>query len=356
MDYYDITGLLGNESESLLNHHCIQIDKSWLELPGPDFFSRVFEPSGRSVQTLASLSRLYSSGRLAGSGYLSILPVDQGVEHTAAGSFYKEPAYFDPDSIIELAVEGGCNAVVTAVSILGASARKYIHKIPFIGKLNHNELLTYPNKYDQLMFASVRRAWNDGACGIGATIYFGSAASSRQIEMVSAAFTQAHELGMFTLLWCYLRNDHFKDKVDYHQSADLTGQANYLGACVGADIIKQKLPENFGGYRAINLLQPGFGKFDEKAEAVLCSAHPIDLCRYQVLNCFAGRVGLINSGGPSLGRDDLRAAVRSAVINKRAGGMGVIVGRKAFQRPMKSGIELLHAIQDVYLNREIDIA
>jgi class I fructose-bisphosphate aldolase len=362
MSVVDATGLrrieelLGDEADALLNHRSQTIDKSLLHAPGPDFVDRVLAQSDRSPSVLRNLQWLFGTGRLAGTGYLSILPVDQGIEHSAGASFAPNPAYFDPENIVKLAIEGGCNAVASTIGVLGAVSRKYAHKIPFIVKLNHNELLTYPNKYDQIMFASVRRAWELGAVGVGATIYFGSAESGRQIVEVSEAFEEAHELGMFTVLWCYLRNSAFKvDGTDYHVSADLTGQANHLGVTIEADIVKQKLPENNGGYTALST-NGSYGKTHTKVYSDLTSDHPIDLCRYQVVNCYAGRVPLINSGGASAGESDLGEAVRTAVINKRAGGAGLISGRKAFQRPLEGGIEILNAIQDVYLTKEIDLA
>ncbi len=348
----DIEQLLGPDARPLLEHHCKGIPKELLHLPGPDFVDRVYAASDRPLQVLRSLQALFQSGRLAGTGYLSILPVDQGIEHSAGASFAPNPIYFDPEKIVELAVEGGCNAVASTFGLLGAVARTYAHKIPFIVKINHNEFLTYPNKYDQILFGTVEEAWNLGAVAVGATIYFGSAESTRQIQEISVAFKRAHELGMATVLWCYLRNAAFKtaDK-DYHVAADLTGQANHLGVTIEADIVKQKLPENNGGFTALK-----FGKTHKKVYAELTTDHPIDLARYQVANCYMGRIGLINSGGASAGESDLAEAVRTAVINKRAGGMGLISGRKAFQRPMKDGVHLLNAIQDVYLSREVSIA
>lgn len=357
MIYSEIVELLGKESESLLSHQCDAIPKSSLHLPGPDFTDQIWLASNRNVQTLRSLNTIFNSGRLAGTGYLSILPVDQGVEHSAGAAFSPNPIYFDPERIVRLAIEGGCNAVASTIGVLASVARNYAHKIPFIVKLNHNELLTYPNTYDQIFFGSVKDAWNLGAVGIGATIYFGSPESDRQIKEVSKAFEEAHQLGMATVLWCYLRNEAFNvNGVDYSSSADLTGQANYIGVTIQADIIKQKLPENNGGYKALNTGGIPYGKFDERMYSELTTDHPIDLCRYQVANCFMGRAGLINSGGASEGKKDLRQAVRTAVINKRAGGTGMISGRKSFQRPFKEGIELLHAIQDVYLENKIDVA
>src|SRR3990172_7117697 len=346
-----IIEILGDD-KVLLEHKCSTIAKEDLHLPGPDFVDRVWKDSDRSPQVLRNLQAIFSSGRLSGTGYLSILPVDQGIEHSAGASFAPNPIYFDPENIVKLAIEGNCNAVASSTGILGAVARKYAHKIPFILKLNHNELLTYPNKFDQIIFASVKKAKDMGAAAVGATIYFGSAESTRQITEVSLAFEAAHEMGMVAILWCYLRNPAFKkDGVDYHVSADLTGQANYLGASIQADIVKQKLPENNGGFKAL----ANYAKTDERVYTQLTSDHPVDLVRYQVANGFLGRVGLINSGGPS-GKDDLHEAVRTAVINKRGGGMGLISGRKAFQKPMKDGIELLNAIQDVYLCKEITVA
>jgi class I fructose-bisphosphate aldolase len=318
---------------------------------------RVFAPSNRNPQVLRNLAGLFGTGRLANTGYLSILPIDQGIEHSAGASFAKNHIYFDPENIVKLAVEGGCNAVATTYGVLALMSRKYAHKIPFIVKINHNELLTYPNKFDQIMFGSVDEAWNLGAAAVGATIYFGSDQSTRQIIEVAQAFERAHELGMGTILWCYIRNNAFKkDGKDYHVSADLTGQANHLGVTIQADIIKQKLAENNGGYKALNTGGSSYGKLDERIYTNLTSEHPIDLCRYQVANCYMGRAGLINSGGESKGSSDLADAVRTAVINKRAGGMGLISGRKAFQRPMKEGVEILNAIQDVYLDKTIDLA
>jgi class I fructose-bisphosphate aldolase len=333
------------------------VAKERLHLPGPDFVDRVLALSDRNPQTMRSLQAIFKNGRLAGSGYVSILPVDQGIEHSAGASFAKNPDYFDPENIVKLAMEGGCNAVASTLGVLGAVSRKYAHKIPFLVKLNHNELLTYPNRFDQVYFAHVEQAWNMGAVAVGATIYFGSEESTRQIVETSLAFKRAHELGLATVLWCYLRNSAFKTKdKDYHVSADLTGQANHLGVTIEADIIKQKLPENNGGYNALNAGGVKYGKTDERVYAELTSDHPIDLCRYQVLNCYAGRSGLINSGGESKGAGDLAAAVKTAVINKRAGGMGLISGRKAFQRPLKEGVKLLNLIQDVYLDKGITVA
>lgn len=352
-----ISTLLGADAEFLLNHKSQTIPANQLHTPGPDFVERVFAPSNRNPQTLRSLQALFDKGRLGGTGYVSILPIDQGIEHSAGASFAKNPAYFDPEHIIKLAIEGGCNAVATTYGVLALMSRKYAHRIPFIVKINHNELLTYPNKFDQIMFGSVEEAWNLGAMAVGATIYFGSDNSTRQIQEVAAAFERAHELGMATILWCYIRNNAFKTGgKDYHVSADLTGQANHLGVTIQADIIKQKLAENNGGYKALNTGGSSYGKLDERIYTHLTSDHPIDLCRYQVANCYMGRAGLINSGGESKGASDLADAVRTAVINKRAGGMGLISGRKAFQRPLKEGVEILNAIQDVYLDTSIDLA
>lgn len=347
-----IAELLGENAESLLNHECKTINKSQLHLPGGDFLDRVFMQSNRSPQVLRSLASIYNTGRLAGTGYVSILPVDQGIEHSAGASFAPNPAYFDPENIVKLAIEGGCNAVASTYGVLAACSRKYAHKIPFIVKLNHNEFLSYPNKFDQIMFGSVDEAWNLGATAVGATIYFGSDESGRQIQEVAAAFERAHELGMGTILWCYTRNNAFKkDGVDYHTAADLTGQANHLGVTIQADIIKQKLPNVNGGYTALN-----FGKTHNKVYTELSSNNPIDLARYQVANCYMGRMGLINSGGESKGASDLAEAVTTAVINKRAGGQGLISGRKAFQKPLNEGVALLNAIQDVYLDAGVTIA
>jgi len=349
----DIQSLLGDEAEYLLAHTSTAIPKADIHLPGPDFIDRVMVPTDRSPQVLRNLAALYGTGRLAGSGYVSILPVDQGIEHSGAASFAPNPRYFDPKNIVELAIEGGCNAVASTFGVLAACARSHAHRIPFIVKLNHNELLTYPNKFDQVMFGSVDQAFDLGAAGVGATIYFGSDESTRQIQEVAEAFARAHELGMFTVLWCYLRNSEFKkDGVDYHVSADLTGQANHIGVTIEADIIKQKAPENNGGFNAFS----GYGKTHKSVYETLTTDHPIDLTRWQVANCYLGRAGLINSGGESKGAGDLAAAVRTAVINKRAGGMGLISGRKAFQRPVADGVELLHAIQDVYLDPSVTIA
>ncbi|RMH44265.1 MAG: class I fructose-bisphosphate aldolase [Deltaproteobacteria bacterium] len=353
MDLAQIRDILGTDA-AVLDHQCRTIPADSLHLPGPDFVDRIHGVSDRPVPVLASLQRMFDTGRLAGTGYLSILPVDQGIEHSAGASFAPNPAMFDPEAIVRLAIEGGCNAVASTFGVLGAVARKYAHKIPFIVKINHNELLSYPNQYDQTMFGSVAQAFEMGAAGIGATIYWGSAESRRQLQEVSEAFQQAHELGMFTVLWCYLRNSAFKTKAgDMHTAADLTGQANHLGVTLQADIIKQKLPETNGGYRNPDL--PKFGKTHDKVYTELTSDHPIDLTRYQVACCYMGRAGLINSGGAS-GDNDLHDAVLTAVINKRAGGMGLISGRKAFQKPMAEGIKLLHAIQDVYLCKDITVA
>ena len=347
----NLESILGADA-SLLQHQCRTIPKEQLHLPGPDFVDRVFSLTDRSPRVLNGLQLLLSTGRLAGTGYVSILPVDQGIEHSAGASFAPNPAYFDPENIVKLGIEGGCNAVASTLGVLGAVARRYAHKIPFIVKFNHNEFISYPNSYDQIRFASVKQAFDMGAQGVGATIYFGSEESKRQIQEVSEMFSQAHELGMFTVLWCYLRNPAFKTKeIDYHLAADLTGQANHLGVTLGADIIKQKLPENNGGYTALN-----FGKTHKSVYAQLSSDNPIDLTRYQVLNCYMGRAGLINSGGASAGESDLKEAVKTAVINKRAGGMGLISGRKAFQRPVGEGVALLNAIQDIYLAKEVTIA
>ncbi len=348
----EIEKILGAEGKSLLEHTCKGIPRESLHLPGPDFVQRVFLQSDRKTPVLRSIQQLFNAGRLAGTGYLSILPVDQGIEHSAGASFAPNPAYFDPENIVKLALEGGCNAVASTFGVLGSVARAYAHKIPFIVKINHNEFLSYPNTYDQIMFGDVEMAFEMGATAVGATIYFGSEESKRQIQEVSAAFKYAHELGMATILWCYTRNAAFKTKEkDYHVSADLTGQANHLGVTIEADIIKQKLPECNGGYEALK-----FGKTHKKVYSELSSEHPIDLTRYQVINCYMGRCGLINSGGASSGAGDLAEAVKTAVINKRAGGMGLISGRKAFQRPMAEGVALLNAIQDVYLCPEVTIA
>lgn len=344
--------LLGAQADYYLGHECKTIDKNLIYVPGPDAIDRIWLDSDRNPQTLNSIASLYGHGRLAGTGYVSILPVDQGIEHSAGASFAPNPAYFDPENIVKLAIEGGCNAVASTYGVLGAVARKYAHKIPFVVKINHNELLTYPNTYDQVMFGTIKEAWNMGAVAVGATIYFGSEESRRQIVDVAKAFAYAHELGMATILWCYLRNNGFKkDGVDYHAAADLTGQANHLGVTIQADIVKQKLPTNNGGFKAIK-----FGRTSDKVYTELSSDHPIDLCRYQVANGYMGRVGLINSGGESRGAGDLEEAVITAVVNKRAGGMGLISGRKAFQKPMNEGVKLLNAIQDVYLDPSITLA
>jgi fructose-bisphosphate aldolase, class I len=346
-----IQEILGADADNLLNHQC-KISKESLHLPGPDFIDRVHLGSNRPIRSLVNLQQVFNSGRLARTGYVSILPVDQGIEHSAGASFAPNPMYFDPENIVKLAIEGGCNAVASTLGVLGAVARKYAHKIPFLMKFNHNEFLSYPNAYDQILFANIKQAFDMGATGVGATIYFGSEESKRQIQEVTEMFHQAHDLGMYTVLWCYLRNSAFKTKeMDYHVSADLSGQANHLGVSIEADIIKQKLPENNGGFNALN-----FGKTHKKVYSDLTTDHPIDLTRYQVANCYMGRAGLINSGGASSGESDLKEAVKTAVINKRAGGTGLISGRKAFQRPMKEGIGLLNAIQDVYLAKEITVA
>ena len=358
MQYGKIEALLGSEAESLLTHECKAVPKEMLSLPGADFVDRVISVSDRPVQVMRAMQTLFSHGRLADTGYISILPVDQGIEHSAGASFGPNPIYFDPENIIKLAMEAGCNAVATTLGVLGAVSRKYAHKIPFVLKLNHNELLTYPNQFDQVLFASVEQAYNLGAVAVGATIYFGSHESTRQIQEISKAFHKAHEMGMATILWCYLRNSAFKVKkdekvTDYHASADLTGQANHLGVTIEADIIKQKLPDCNGGYLAMG---KGYGKTSKEMYDKLTTENPIDLARYQVLNCYAGRAGLINSGGASGGASDLSEAVRTAVINKRAGGMGLILGRKAFQRPMSEGVQIINAVQDVYLCKEITVA
>jgi class I fructose-bisphosphate aldolase len=349
----DIPSLLGDEAESLLKHESKGIPAGDLHVPGPDYIDRVFAQTDRSPRVLRNLQSLFGHGRLAGTGYVSILPVDQGIEHSAAASFAPNPQYFDPGNIVELAVEGGCNAVASTFGVLGAVSRAYAHKIPFIVKMNHSELLTYPNRYDQVMYGSVAQAFDLGAAGVGATIYFGSEEATRQLQEVTEAFAQAHELGMFTVLWCYLRNSAFKQgDVDYHNAADLTGQANHMGVTIEADIIKQKLPTNNGGYLALE----NYGRTNKAVYESLTTDHPIDLCRWQVVNNYMGRIGLINSGGESKGASDLAEAVRTAVINKRAGGIGLISGRKAFQRPMADGVELLNAIQDVYLDGSITVA
>jgi len=349
----DLHALLGDDADDLLNHTSKGIVKEDLHAPGPDFIDRCLAPTDRSPVVLRNLASMYDHGRLAGTGYLSILPVDQGIEHSAAASFAPNPKYFDPANIVELAIDGGCNAVASTFGVLAAVSRKYAHKIPFIVKVNHNELMTAPNKFDQVMFGNVRQAYDLGAAGVGATIYFGSDEATRQLQEVSAAFAEAHQLGMFTVLWCYLRNSAFKvGDTDYHVAADLTGQANHLGVTIEADIIKQKLPENNGGYNAID----NYGKTSKLVYETLTTDHPIDLTRWQVANCYMGKIGLINSGGASSGESDLAEAVRTAVINKRAGGMGLISGRKAFQRPTNEGIELLNAIQDVYLDESVTVA
>ena len=346
-----IASLLGDDTK-LLEHQCKTIPKESLLLPGPDYVDRAYALSDRSPRVLAALQSVLDTGRLRNTGYVSILPVDQGIEHSAGASFAPNPAYFDPEKIVKLAIEGGCNAVASTLGVLGAVSRKYAHKIPFLVKLNHNEFISYPNSYDQIRFGSVKQAFDMGAAAVGATIYFGSEESKRQLQEVTAWFQQAHELGMFTVLWCYLRNPAFKTKeTDYHLAADLTGQANHLGVTIEADIIKQKIPENNGGYNAVN-----FGKTHKAVYSQLTTDNPIDLTRYQLANCYMGRAGLINSGGASAGESDLKEAVKTAVINKRAGGMGLISGRKAFQRPMKEGAALLNTIQDVYLTKEITIA
>ncbi|MDA0684733.1 MAG: class I fructose-bisphosphate aldolase [Bacteroidetes bacterium] len=351
-----IADLLGDEASYLLDHSCSTIDKKDLHLPGPDFVERVFMNSDRNIPTLNSIQRLFGTGRLANTGYISILPVDQGIEHAGGASFAKNPIYFDPENIVKLAIEGGCNAVASTYGALGSVARKYAHRIPFIMKFNHNELLTYPNTFDQILFARIEEAWNMGCVGVGATIYFGSEESNRQLEEVTEAFAIAHELGMATILWCYLRNPGFKvDGVNHETSADLSSQANHIGATIEADILKQKQPVTNGGYKALNTGDSSYGKLDERIYTELSTDHPIDLTRYQVANGYMGRAGLINSGGAS-GSNDMAQALKTAVINKRAGGMGLISGRKAFQRPMKEGVEILNSIQDVFLNEDITIA
>jgi class I fructose-bisphosphate aldolase len=350
-----ITKHLGEKADFLLGFKAPKIARERIHVPGADWVDRIFAPSDRSNKVLINLQRLYGTGRLANTGYLSILPVDQGIEHAGGASFAKNPDYFDAENIVKLAIEGGCNAVASTYGVLGIVSRKYAHKIPFLVKINHNELLTYPNKADQIMFGTVKEAADMGAAAVGATIYFGSEESGRQIVEVAQAFALAHELGMATVLWCYTRNAAFKKDKDYHVSADLTGQANHLGVTIQADIIKQKLPENNGGFKALNTGGSSYGKLDERIYTELCSDHPIDLCRYQVANCYMGRAGLINSGGAS-GKNDFAEATMTAVINKRAGGMGLISGRKAFQRPMKEGAQLLNAIQDVYLCKDVTVA
>ena len=355
MDYAAIQSLLGDEAEHLLGHQCATISKDRLHVPGPNSVKEIFSQSDRSSAAQKSLQALYNHGRLAGTGYLSILPVDQGIEHTGGASFAKNPDYFDPENIVKLAIEGGCNAVASTFGVLGIVSKKYADKIPFLVKINHNELLTHPNKYDQIMFGTVQQAYDMGAKGVGATIYFGSEQSNRQIVEVAEAFAEAHRLGMFTVLWCYLRNSAFKQDEDYHASADLTGQANHLGVTIEADVIKQKLPVNNGGFKAMNMGESSYGKIDDRMYTELASDHPVDLCRYQVANCYMGRIGLINSGGSS-GENDLQQAVKTAVINKRAGGAGLISGRKAFQKPLEQGKEILNAIQDVYLCKDVTVA
>ena len=351
---HQIKEALGGDPENLLGFSAPKVGKERLHLPGPDWVNRIFGPSDRSRAVLSSLDKLFQHGRLAGTGYLSILPVDQGIEHSAGASFAKNPDYFDPENIVKLAVEGGCNAVASTLGVLGAVSGRYAKKIPFILKINHNELMTYPNKFDQILFANAEQAKDMGAVAVGATVYFGSPESGRQIQEISHAFYQAHKLGLSTILWCYLRNSAFKKDKDYHLSADLSGQANHLGVTIEADIIKQKMPENNGGFNALNV-ESSYGKTDKRIYTDLSSDHPIDLTRYQVLNNYAGRMGLINSGGAS-GKNDFGEAVRTAVINKRAGGMGLISGRKAFQRPMQEGVQLLNTIQDVYLCKEVTVA
>jgi fructose-bisphosphate aldolase, class I len=351
-----IQNYLGNEAENLLSHQSKTIPLTSITTPSPTYVEDVFTHTNRNNQVLRSLQSLFSTGRLADTGYVSILPVDQGIEHSAGASFAKNPTYFDAENIVKLAIEGGCNGVASPLGVLALTSRKYAHRVPYIVKVNHNEMLTYPNKYDQVMFGSVKQAWNLGAAGIGATIYFGSPESTRQLQEVSEAFALAHELGMFTILWCYLRNPGFvKDGVDYHTAADLTGQANHLGVTIEADIIKQKLPTVNGGYTALNMGEISYGKTDKRIYSELTSENLIDLTRYQVANCYMGKIGLINSGGPS-GENDFADAVKTAVINKRAGGMGLISGRKAFQRPMDEGVKLLNAIQDVYLCEDVTLA
>ena len=352
MNFQQIIDLLDSDANDLMQHKCQTFDKSFLYAPNPNYISDVLQQSNRNAQVLKNLASIFNHGRLSGTGYLSILPIDQGIEHSAGASFAKNPIYFNPENIIALAIEGGSNAVATTFGNLGLISRKYAHKIPFIVKINHNESLTYPTKYNQIMFGSVREAWNLGATAIGATIYFGSEESNQQIIQVSEAFEEAHSLGLPTILWCYVRNNAFKkDDINYETAADITGQANHLGVTLQADIIKQKMPDLNGGFSAIN-----FSKSDALMYSKLCTNHPIDLCRYQVANCYLGRIGLINSGGESKGETDLKEAVKNAVINKRAGGMGMIMGRKAFQKPMNEGVKLLHAVQDVYLTNEIDLA
>lgn len=352
MSHENIIKYLGNDAEDLLSHSCQTIPKESIRQPNPDYVNECFGGSNRSSQVLRNLEAMFSHGRLANTGYISILPVDQGIEHTAGASFAPNPMYFDGENIIKLAIEGGCNAVASTFGVLAQNSRKYAHKIPFVVKINHNELLTYPNKYNQIMFGSVKEAWNLGAAAVGATIYFGSEESSRQIQEVSEAFEYAHELGMATILWCYTRNNSFKkDNVDYHNATDISSQACHIGVTIQADLIKQKLPENNGGFKAIN-----FGKYDDRMYSQLATNHPIDLTRYMVANCYMGKVGLINSGGASLGDSDTEEAVKTAVVNKRAGGVGLILGRKAFQRPFEDGVKMLHTVQDVYLDQNINIA
>lgn len=352
MSYNKIVSLLGSEADNLLKHQCNTIPKESIRKPTPNYIDDSFVLSNRTPQVLRSLGNLFSHGRLANTGYISILPVDQGIEHTAGASFAANPMYFDPENIIKLAIEGGCNAVASTFGTLAINSRKYAHKIPFIVKINHNELMTYPNKHDQIMFGSVKEAWNLGAVAVGATIYFGAQESNRELMEVAEAFELAHELGMATILWCYTRNNGFKkDGVDYHNSTDMSSQATHIGVTIQADLIKQKLPENNGGFKALN-----FGKYDERMYTQLSTNHPIDLTRYMVANCYMGKIGLINSGGESKGTSDLADAVKTAVVNKRAGGLGLILGRKAFQKPFNEGVELLQAVQDVYLAKEIDIA
>lgn len=351
-DISQLLALLGDEKDFLLNHICETISKDQIHLPNPSHIDTVFLETNRNGQTIRSLTQLYQQGRLSNTGYLSILPVDQGIEHTAGSSFAPNPIYFDPENIVKLAIEAGCNAVASTMGGLAMLARKYAHKIPFVVKINHNELMTYPNKYDQILFTSVRDAWNMGAIAVGATIYFGSAESDRQIIEIAKAFEEAHHLGMATILWCYCRNNAFvKDGIDYNTAADITGQANYLGVSIQADIIKQKLPTNNGGFTAIQ-----FAKTNPNMYTKLASEHPIDLCRYQVMNCYSGRIGMINSGGESKGETDLAEAIKTAIINKRAGGAGMIMGRKAFQRPFSEGVNLIHAVQEIYLAKEITLA
>lgn len=352
MDHAKIVSLLGSVAEDLLSHSCQTISKESIRKPTPDYVDESFGFSNRSPQVLRNLQAMFDHGRLAGTGYISILPVDQGIEHTAGASFAPNPMYFDGENIIRLAIEGGCNAVATTFGVLAQNSRKYAHKIPFVVKINHNELVSYPNKYDQIMFGSIREAWNLGAAAVGATIYFGSEESTRQIQEVAEAFEMAHELGMATILWCYTRNNSFKkDGTDYHNATDVSSQACHLGVTIQADLIKQKLPENNGGFKALS-----FGKYDERMYTELSSDHPIDLTRYMVANCYMGKIGLINSGGASAGEADLQEAVKTAVINKRAGGVGLILGRKAFQKPFSEGVEMLQAVQDVYLDQEISLA